>query len=90
VNPHAVFQCAELLELLGLLERRRRPSGELQQAAYSVGVDADVPPRAGKARGPAGRDAVARPGNGGAAEVQRLAVARAQRLHAAGVEKFRQ
>ena len=62
----------------------------MQQAAHAIGIDADVAPGTVKARGLTGRDAVPRPGHRGAAEIQRLPVAGAQRLHAAGIEKFRQ
>ena len=73
------------------LERRRRPRRKLQQAAHAVGIDADMPPRAGKARsGRPLRRGIARPGHRRAAEVQRPPVARAQRLHAIRIEKFRQ
>ena len=44
----AILQRPELLELLRILERRRRPRREAQQRAHAIGVDADVPTRAGE------------------------------------------
>jgi len=32
VNPHAVLECAQLLELFGVLERRRRPARKQLEA----------------------------------------------------------
>src|SRR5512143_3504964 len=70
LDAESPFQRPQLLELLGLLERRRRELGEAEQKVAAIDVQADV-----LVAEDAGRRAVAVMGQRAAREEQRVAVA---------------
>src|SRR5215467_13061127 len=89
-DGHGVFECAQLLELLALLETSARQLRKAQQRGHAVGIKAAMPPRAGEVRlRPETRGRiVAIPGNGRTAEVERKPGTVCYHLDDVGIEQL--
>src|SRR6516165_801462 len=89
-DRHGVFERAQLLELLALLEAAARQLRKAQERRNAVGIKAAMTPRAAEVRlcpEACGRS-VAIPGNGRTAEVERKPVTVGDHLDDVGIEQL--